>query len=154
MIFSVSDNCSRYVQRYSRWSSHSGIFRLRIGKNVRRFAAFDFCEPHRHDGRFLNDRHAGRAHDFRDARFLVRLNVEEENVRLILRADRLELREQDLAAEIKIQQEKSAQAQRKRQQEGAIVRAIEIRQALPQDEAPAVREEFPDTGDQQLRDAR
>ena len=94
------------------------------------------------------------AHDFRDARFLVRLNVEEENVRLVLRADGLELREQDLAAEIKIQQEKSAQAQRKRQQQGAIVRPVEIRQPLPQDEAPAVREEFPDADDQQLRHAR
>ena len=41
---------------------------------------------------------------------LIRLDVEEENVRLVPRADGLELREQDLAAEIKIQQEKSAQA--------------------------------------------
>ena len=42
--------------------------------------------------------------------FLIRLNVEEENVRLVLRADRAELREQDFAAEIKIEQEKRAQA--------------------------------------------
>ena len=85
-------------------------FSLRVGEDVHRFPSFDFRQPHRHDGRFLNDRHSSRSHDFRDASFLIRLNVEEENVRLVLRADGLELREQDLAAEIKIQKEKSAQA--------------------------------------------
>ena len=82
----------------------------RISQNIDGLSAFDFRQPHRHDRRFLNDRHALRAHDLGHPCFLVRLNVEEENVRLTLGADRMELREQNLAAEIEIEQQKGAQA--------------------------------------------
>ena len=64
-----------------------GSLPLRIEKNLGGAPPFHFGEPHGYDWRFLDDRHARSAHDFGHARSLVRLNVEEENVRLIVRAD-------------------------------------------------------------------
>ena len=71
---------------------------LRIGQNIARLAAFDFGEAHRDDRRFLNDRKSERAHERRHRLFLIRLNIEEENVRLIVAVDGAELRQQHFAA--------------------------------------------------------
>ena len=71
---------------------------LRIGQDVGCFPPLHFRQSHRHDGRFLNHRQSKRAHRLRHARRLVRLNIEEKNVRLIARADGAELRQQALRA--------------------------------------------------------
>src|SRR5207237_4973025 len=87
-----------------------GSFPLRIEKNLSGAPPLHFREPHGYDWRFLDDRHARGAHNFGHARSLIRLNVEEENIRLIVRADRGELRKQDLARQIKIEKQKRSQA--------------------------------------------
>src|SRR2546423_13132361 len=77
-----------------------GSFSLRIEKNLSRPPALHFREPHRDDRRFLDYRQAGRADDLGHAGLLIRLNIEEENVWLIVRADGGELGKQDLARQV------------------------------------------------------
>ena len=83
---------------------------MRIEKQFARPPVLHFGETHRDDRRFLDHRHPGSANDFGNARSLIRLNVEEENVRLIVRSNRSELRKQNLPRQVEIQKKKRSQA--------------------------------------------
>ena len=64
---------------------------LRISQNIGRLAPFDLLEAHRDDGRFLNNRKFERTHECPHRVFLIRLNVEQENVWAIASVDGSEL---------------------------------------------------------------
>ena len=61
--------------------------------------AFDFFTVHRDDLRLLNNWKAQRAHNLGDRLGLIRLNIENENVRLLISIDRLKMREQNFTCE-------------------------------------------------------
>ena len=62
-------------------------FLLRILQDVRRFAPLHFHQTHGHDRRFLDDRKLLLPNELRDRLRLVRLDVEEEDVGLIVGVD-------------------------------------------------------------------
>src|SRR6185503_10397486 len=64
-----------------------------------------------------------------------------------------ELREQYFPGEIEAEQQERAESQGQSQKQGPVVRPVKIRQALSQDKTPAVRKEFADADDEELRDS-
>ena len=85
---------------------------------------------------------------------LVGLDVEEKNIRLIPGVDRAELRKQHLTREVKIQQQECSETERDREQQGAIIGAIEIGQALTEREIPVVRKKLSHQNDEEFCHAR
>ena len=74
------------------------------------FAAFHFHQAHGHDRRLLDDRELFLPDEIGHRLRLIRLDVEKEDVGLVIRVDRAELREQDVAGQVNSEEEKSAQA--------------------------------------------
>jgi hypothetical protein len=60
---------------------------VRIQKDLSRPPAFYLSQPHRHDRRLLDHRQARGAHDVGYALLLIRLDIKEKYIRLIIRSD-------------------------------------------------------------------
>src|SRR5829696_6926336 len=90
-------------------------------------------------------------HEVADCVALVRLDVEKNRIRLAAPAVRDQLREQRLLHEIETDHQKRSQSEREQQQQGAIVRAMEIGESLPPRERKGRRNGFASQDDERFR---
>jgi hypothetical protein len=104
---------------------------LLVGEDRFNRAAIDRGQPHRDDGRFIDNRQLQGAHEVAHCVPLIGLNVKENGIRLPAAAVGNQLSEQRLLHEVETHHQKCSEAERKQKQQRAVVRAMEIGQPLP-----------------------